>query len=107
MLGMRRGDFMAAKEILRGTGDLEFVIFLKTVRLLNEEKQNDDRLRGQFKEKWTRMASEQLTTPLQQECGKYRGILHAASNADQTVKQKFEESREGIRLLSITEPELR
>lgn len=77
------------------------------MRLLNEEKESDDRLRSQFKEKWNRMSSEQLTMPLQQECGKFRGILHAASNADETVKQKMEENREGIRLLSQTEPELR
>ncbi|VDK84872.1 unnamed protein product [Litomosoides sigmodontis] len=54
----------------------------ETLRLLNEEKESDDRLRSQFKDKWTRMASDQLTAPLHQECGKYRGILHAASNAD-------------------------
>ncbi|EJD74895.1 apoptosis-linked 2-interacting protein X 1 [Loa loa] len=69
----------------------------ETLRLLNEEKGNDDRLRSQFKDKWTRMASDHLTAPLHQECGKYRGILHAASNADETVKQKLEENREGIK----------
>uniref|UniRef100_A0A8R1TL16 BRO1 domain-containing protein n=1 Tax=Onchocerca volvulus TaxID=6282 RepID=A0A8R1TL16_ONCVO len=79
----------------------------ETLRLLNEEKENDDRLRSQFKDKWTRMASDQLTAPLHQECGKYRGILHAAANADETVKQKLEENKEGIRLLSATEPELK
>uniref|UniRef100_A0A915PJX6 BRO1 domain-containing protein n=1 Tax=Setaria digitata TaxID=48799 RepID=A0A915PJX6_9BILA len=79
----------------------------ETFRLLNEEKENDDRLRSQFKDKWTRMSSDQLTVPLHQECGKYRGILHAASNADETVKQKLAENREGIVLLSATEPELK
>ncbi|VDN82687.1 unnamed protein product [Brugia pahangi] len=74
----------------------------ETLRLLNEEKGNDDRLRSQFKDKWTRMTSDQLTAPLHQECGKYRGILHAASNADETVKQKLEENGEGIKLLSFT-----
>uniref|UniRef100_A0A0R3RFX1 BRO1 domain-containing protein n=1 Tax=Elaeophora elaphi TaxID=1147741 RepID=A0A0R3RFX1_9BILA len=69
----------------------------ETLRLLNEEKENDDRLRSQFKDKWTRMASDQLTAPLHQECGKYRGILHAASNADETVKQKLEENKEGVK----------
>lgn len=77
------------------------------MRLLSEEKENDDRLRSQFKDKWTRMASDQLTAPLHQECGKYRGILHAASNADGMVRQKLEENKEGIRLLSATEPELK
>ncbi|VDM47013.1 unnamed protein product [Toxocara canis] len=54
----------------------------ETLRLLNEEKESDDRLRAQFKEKWTRMGSERLTAPLHQEVGKYRGILQAATNAD-------------------------
>ncbi|KAL3998585.1 Apoptosis-linked gene 2-interacting protein X 1 [Acanthocheilonema viteae] len=82
-------------------------ILTETLRLLNEEKENDHRLRSQFKDKWTRMASDQLTAPLHQECGKYRGILRAAFNADETVKRKLEENREGIRLLSATEPELK
>ncbi|KHN82501.1 Apoptosis-linked protein [Toxocara canis] len=79
----------------------------ETLRLLNEEKESDDRLRAQFKEKWTRMGSERLTAPLHQEVGKYRGILQAATNADQIVKQKMEENREAIKLLSLAEPELR
>uniref|UniRef100_A0A915BQU5 MHD domain-containing protein n=2 Tax=Parascaris univalens TaxID=6257 RepID=A0A915BQU5_PARUN len=79
----------------------------ETLRLLNEEKDSDDRLRAQFKEKWTRMASDKLTAPLHQEVGKYRGILQAATNADQIVKQKMDENREAIKLLSLSEPELR
>uniref|UniRef100_F1KVB4 Apoptosis-linked gene 2-interacting protein X 1 n=1 Tax=Ascaris suum TaxID=6253 RepID=F1KVB4_ASCSU len=79
----------------------------ETLRLLNEEKDSDDRLRAQFKEKWTRMTSDKLTAPLHQEVGKYRGILQAATNADQIVKQKMDENREAIKLLSLPEPELR
>ncbi|VDK46269.1 unnamed protein product [Anisakis simplex] len=79
----------------------------ETSRLLAEEKDSDDRLRVQFKDKWTRMGSDKLTAPLHQEIGKYRGILQAATNADQIVKQKMEESREAVKLLSLPEPELR
>lgn len=82
-------------------------IINETYRLLNEEQESDNNLRGQFKEKWTRMASDKLTGPLYQEAGKYTGILNAATSADQIVKQKLDENREGIKLLSSTEPELR
>lgn len=53
------------------------------------------------------MTSDKLTAPLHQEVGKYRGILQAATNADQIVKQKMDENREAIKLLSLPEPELR
>ncbi|VDM96515.1 unnamed protein product [Thelazia callipaeda] len=75
----------------------------ETFRLLSEEKESDDRLRSQFQDKWTRMTSDQLTAPLHQECGKYRGILHSASSADETVKQKLNENKEGIKLLSASD----
>ena len=38
-----------------------------------------------------------------QEIGKYRGILHTASNADKMVREKFEANRQGIDLLSKNE----
>lgn len=77
------------------------------MRLLNEEQENDKNLRNQFKEKWTRMASESLTGPLYQEIGKYTGILNSATAADNIVKEKLAEHKEAIKLLSSTEPELR
>jgi len=70
---------------------------------LREEKENDDRLRGEFKERWTRLPSEQLTTPLIQELGKYRQILNTASNADGIVFTKFQQNKQGIDILSKTE----
>ncbi|VDK65111.1 unnamed protein product [Cylicostephanus goldi] len=82
-------------------------ILEETNRMLNEEKESDDNLRRQFGAKWTRMSSEQLTGPLLQEIGKYRGILHTASNADKMVKDKFEANRPAIEMLSKNEVELR
>ncbi|KAK6012655.1 hypothetical protein OSTOST_22172, partial [Ostertagia ostertagi] len=79
----------------------------ETNRMLSEEKESDDNLRRQFGTKWSRMSSEQLTGPLLQEIGKYRGILHTASNADKMVKEKFETNRAGIEMLSKNEVELR
>ncbi|TKR87931.1 hypothetical protein L596_012257 [Steinernema carpocapsae] len=81
-------------------------ILNETARLLKEENDVDQNLRTQFQEKWTRMASSALTSPLNQELGKYRGILHTASNADNIVRTKFEQHRHGFELLSKTENEL-
>ncbi|GMR41476.1 hypothetical protein PMAYCL1PPCAC_11671, partial [Pristionchus mayeri] len=79
----------------------------EAARLLKEEESSDNNLRAQFGARWTRMSSQQLTGPLLQELGKYRGILATASNADKMVKTKFEQNREGIELLSRAESELR
>ena len=49
------------------------------------------------------MPSENLTAPLLQELGKFRGILNTAANADATVKNKFEQNKKGMELLSLTE----
>jgi programmed cell death 6-interacting protein len=70
---------------------------------LKDEKENDDSLRKQFLTKWTRMPSENLTSPLLQELGKFRGMLNTASNADLNVKNKFEQNKKGMELLSLTE----
>ena len=71
--------------------------------MLKEEAEDDEKLRAQFGARWTRMRSEQLTTPLRQELGKYRGILNTAANADLTINKIFEENRPGFELLGATE----
>ncbi|CAB3402160.1 unnamed protein product [Caenorhabditis bovis] len=102
-----------AAEILRLFSDLPNLyqrneeILNETSRVLNDEKESDDTMRKQLSTKWTRMSSEQLTGPLIQEIGKYRGILNTASNADKMVRDKFETHRQGIELLSKAESELR
>ncbi|CAI5445332.1 unnamed protein product [Caenorhabditis angaria] len=82
-------------------------ILSETSRVLNDEKESDDTMRKQLSTKWNRMPSDQLTGPLVQEIGKYRGILHTASNADKMVKDKFETHRQAIELLSKNESELK
>ncbi|KAL7069577.1 hypothetical protein ACQ4LE_011039 [Meloidogyne hapla] len=82
-------------------------ILNESSRLLKDEKENDEGLRKQFATKWTRMPSENLTAPLIQELGKFRGILNTAANADATVRNKFEQNKRGMELLSLTENELK
>jgi programmed cell death 6-interacting protein len=75
-------------------------------RLLKDEKENDDSLRVQLKEKWNRVSSDKLTPPLLQELGKYRGVLQNAAAADVIVANKFEANKKGIEMLSKTESDL-
>ena len=75
--------------------------------MLNEEKSSDDALRAQFKERWSRLASEKLTDPLWQEIGKFKGILETATAADGIVRGKFAKCRDAIELLSRPEPDLK
>ena len=69
-------------------------------RLLREEKESDTQLRDQFKDKWTRTASDKLTSGFEGNAQKYRTIINNAKDADKVVKEKFENHREFIGLLA-------
>lgn len=74
--------------------------------MLNEEKQADDSLRQQFKEKWTRTPSDKLTEMFRSNSAKYRQIINNAIEADGIVREKFEKHKRCIELLSKSPEEL-
>ncbi|XP_064396654.1 programmed cell death 6-interacting protein-like isoform X2 [Halichondria panicea] len=75
-------------------------ILTETNRILDEEEREDSELRERFKERWKRQASSQLTEPLRKEVNKFLNILDNATRADGIVKEKFENNREAMALLS-------
>lgn len=72
----------------------------ETDRMLSEEKAADDALRQQFKERWTRTASDKLTGTFIANATKYRQIINNAVQADKVVRDKFETHKYFMELLS-------
>ncbi|XP_015430734.1 PREDICTED: programmed cell death 6-interacting protein isoform X2 [Dufourea novaeangliae] len=70
-------------------------------RMLQEERQSDDQLREQFKERWTRIPSSRLTEQFTVTLRKYREIINNAVTADKIVRKNYETHKEGMEILSL------
>lgn len=69
-------------------------------RQLAEEKESDNQLRTQFKERWTRTPSDKLTGTFQTNAQKYRNVIDTAVSADTTIREKYDKHKEGMDMLS-------
>lgn len=79
----------------------------ETERMLNEEKDSDDKLRVQFKTRWTRTPSTALTENFCTNLGKYRKVIDTAVTADRIIQDKLAKFSNGIEMLSKSEEELK
>lgn len=68
--------------------------------MLDDEAASDKEMKANFKEKWNRTPSDQLTAAFRSEGNKYRQILDNAIQADHVVKEKYNNNREYIEILS-------
>ncbi|XP_076672846.1 programmed cell death 6-interacting protein-like protein AliX [Andrena cerasifolii] len=75
-------------------------------RMLQEERESDDQLREQFKDRWTRISSTRLTEQFTVNLRKYREIINNAVTADKEVRAKYENHQEGMKTLSLQESDL-
>ncbi|XP_076302882.1 programmed cell death 6-interacting protein-like protein AliX [Lasioglossum baleicum] len=75
-------------------------------RMLQEERESDDQLREQFKDRWTRISSSRLTEQFTITLRKYREIINNAVSADKVVREKYENHKEGMEILSLNESDL-
>jgi programmed cell death 6-interacting protein len=73
------------------------------MRLLNEEKQEDDAMRSQFKEKWSRLPSSYLTIPFVNDLTKYNNMLKTAKEADASLSFVVSDVTHGIEIFSTSE----
>ncbi|GAB1608342.1 programmed cell death 6-interacting protein-like isoform X6 [Argonauta hians] len=82
-------------------------ILNESTRMLEEEAKSDSQLREQFKTKWTRTSSGQLTETMKMEASKYEQILNTAIQADRIVQEKYNKHKDAILLLSKSEQDIR
>ena len=94
------------QEIDRLLGDLPDLfqrnreILDETERVLTAEEESDNKLREQFKERWTRTPSNKLNTYWKDNITKYRTVIQTAVEADNKVRQKVRDHRQKIELLT-------
>ncbi|KAJ8035530.1 Programmed cell death 6-interacting protein [Holothuria leucospilota] len=81
-------------------------ILSEATRELDAETAADKEMKERFKEKWSRTPSDQLTAGFRTEGNKYKQILDNAIQADQVVKEKYNNNRNYIAILSQTEKDI-
>lgn len=64
-------------------------ILNESERMLRDERESDDKLKTQYKDKWNRTPSSNLTSGFTSNAGKYRTIIENAKQADGKVREKY------------------
>ena len=88
-------------------GQKDAEILDEAVRVLDEEAKEDEELRTQFRERWGRTPSKDLTNNLRDTVRTFRNKLEAAKKADQLVRGKIDTHIHFIESLSLTKVRLR
>ena len=65
-------------------------ILFEAELLLKEERESDDQLKTQFKDRWNRIPSHILTKVFAQNITTFKAIIGSASAADMVIRTKFE-----------------
>ncbi|KAJ3050740.1 pH-response regulator protein palA/rim20 [Rhizophlyctis rosea] len=87
-------------------GQKDAEILDEAVRILDDEAKEDEELRVQFRERWGRTPSKDLTNNLRDTVRNFRNKLEAAKKADQLVRGKIDTHIHFIESLSLTKEEL-
>ena len=73
---------------------------------LDKERMEDDDLRRQFGDRWTRQRSVTLTKELLESLVVYRDKLEEAKNSDFRIQERFRESEQRLMILSLPKDRL-
>ncbi|XP_065052731.1 programmed cell death 6-interacting protein-like [Rhopilema esculentum] len=78
----------------------------ETIRMMDEEEQEDTQMKDRFQSRWNRTPSKLLTEQLRAEGAKYMSILNNATKADAIVKTKYNENRRAMDILCKSAQEI-
>ncbi|XP_050073837.1 programmed cell death 6-interacting protein [Anopheles maculipalpis] len=104
-----KGGIRQLKELIERLPELftrNKEILDEAFRMLDEERDSDNQLRAQFKDRWTRTPSDKLAGTFRANGEKYRTIINNATAADKVIREKFATHKHGLELLSMATDQL-
>eukprot|EP00899_Mesostigma_viride_P016596 jgi/Mesvir1/24938/Mv16914-RA.2 len=100
------GGVVALREIWAQIVDLRSVneeMLESAVKLLDDEEKDDDNMRQQFKERWNRPKSAELTKNLRDKAKSFRDNMRVAAESDASLQRKMAENGDAFGRLSRPE----